>query len=146
MPTATTAAYAPAARPRRALSIALWVVQVLLAAAFLASGLMKLTQPIDAMAAQMAWVTSVPAALVRFIGAAEVAGALGLILPSLTRIQPRLTVLAALGLIVVMVLASGTHLSRGEGGMVPINLVLAALAAFVAWGRSKAAPIAPRAA
>jgi uncharacterized membrane protein YphA (DoxX/SURF4 family) len=146
MPTATTAAYTPAARPRRALNIGLWVVQLLLAAAFLASGLTKLTQPIDAMAAQMAWVTSVPAALVRFIGAAEVAGALGLILPSLTRIRPRLTVLAALGLIVVMVLASGTHLSRGEGGMVPINLVLAALAAFVAWGRSKAAPVAPRAA
>ncbi len=146
MPTATTAAYTPAARPRRALNVGLWVVQLLLAAAFLASGLMKLTQPIEAMAAQMAWVTSVPAALVRFIGAAEVAGALGLILPSLTRIRPRLTVLAALGLVVVMVLASGTHLSRGEGAMVPINLVLAALAAFVAWGRSKAAPIAPRAA
>jgi uncharacterized membrane protein YphA (DoxX/SURF4 family) len=146
MSTATAAAYAPAARPRRALNIALWVVQVLLAAAFVASGLMKLTQPIDVMAAQMAWVTSVPAALVRFIGAAEVAGALGLILPSLTRIRPRLTVLAALGLVVVMVLASGTHLSRGEGGMVPVNLVLAALAAFVAWGRSQAAPVAPRAA
>ena len=144
MPTATTAAYAPAARPRRALHIGLWVVQVLLAGMFLMTGTMKLSQPISALGAQMAWVTAVPPALVRFIGAAELAGALGLILPSLTRIRPRLTVLAALGLVVVMVLASGTHLSRGEGGMVPMNLVLAALAAFVAWGRSKAAPIAPR--
>ena len=80
----------------------------------------------------------------RFIGAAELAGALGLLLPSLTRIQPRLTVLAALGLIVVMVLASAFHLSRGEGAMLPMNLALAAVAAFIAWGRSKAAPIAPR--
>ncbi len=140
----TTAARPNAARPRRALHIALWVAQVLLAGMFLMTGFMKLTQPVDALAGQMPWVAAVPAALVRFIGAAELAGALGLILPSLTRIQPRLTVLAALGLVVVMVLASAMHLSRGEGAMVPMNLVLAAVAAFIAWGRSKAAPIAPR--
>ena len=128
----TTAARPHAARPRRALHIALWVAQVLLAGMFLMTGFMKLTQPVDALAGQMPWVAAVPAALVRFIGAAELAGALGLILPSLTRIQPRLTVLAALGLVVVMVLASAMH------------LVLAAVAAFIAWGRSKAAPIAPR--
>lgn len=132
------------ARPSRTLHIALWVAQVLLAAMFLMSGGMKLSQPISALGAQMPWVTSVPAALVRFIGAAEIAGALGLLLPSLTRIQPRLTAVAALGLVAVMLLASAFHLSRGEGAMVPMNLVLAALAAFVAWGRGKAAPIAPR--
>ena len=140
----TTAARPHAVRPRRALNIALWVAQVLLAGMFLMAGVMKLTQPLDALGAQMPWVASVPAALVRFIGAAELAVALGLLLPSLTRIQPRLTVLAALGLIVVMVLASAFHLSRGEGAAVPMNLVLAAVAAFIAWGRSKAAPIAPR--
>ncbi|HYC31232.1 MAG TPA: DoxX family protein [Gemmatimonadales bacterium] len=133
-----------AARRSRALHISLWIVQVLLAAAFLMAGTMKLSQPIDALAPQMPWVTAVPAALVRFIGAAELAGALGLLLPSLTRLQPRLTALAALGLVAVMVLASAFHLSRGEGAMVPMNLVLAALAAFVAWGRGKAAPITPR--
>ena len=140
----TTAARPNTARPRRALHIALWVAQVLLAGMFLMTGFMKLTQPVDALAGQMPWVLTVPVALVRFIGAAELAGALGLLLPSLTRIQPRLTVLAALGLVVVMVLASGLHLSRGEGAMVPMNLVLAAVAGFIAWGRSKAAPIAPR--
>jgi len=129
------------AKPRRALSITLWIVQVLLAAMFLMTGFMKLSQPIAALSGQMPWVTSVPEALVRFIGAAELAGALGLILPSLTRIRPRLTVLAAIGLITVMILASAFHLSRGESSVVPMNLVLAALAAFVAWGRSKAAPI-----
>ena len=144
MPTATTTARSSAARPHRALHIALWVAQVLLAAMFLMTGFMKLTQPVDALAGQMAWVTAVPVALVRLIGAAELAGALGLVLPSLTRIQPRLTALAALGLVTVMVLASAFHLSRGEGAMLPMNLGLAAVAAFVAWGRGKAAPIAPR--
>ncbi len=139
-----TATLSPARTRNRALHVTLWLVQVLLAAMFLMAGGIKLSQPISALVPQMPWVTAVPAALVRFIGAAEVAGALGLVLPSLTRIQPRLTVLAALGLIVVMVLASAFHLSRGEGAMVPMNLVLAALAAFVAWGRGKAAPIAPR--
>jgi len=132
------------AQPSKALHISLWIAQILLAAAFLMSGLMKLSQPIEALAAQMQWPGQVPAGLVRFIGLAEVLGALGLILPAATRIKPGLTPLAAMGLIVVMVLASAFHLSRGEGQMVPANLVLAALAAFVAWGRTKKAPIAPR--
>ena len=140
----TTAARPDAARPRRALHIALWVAQVLLAGMFLMTGFMKLTQPVDALAGQMPWVLTVPVALVRFIGAAELAGALGLLLPSLTRIQPRLTALAALGLALITLFASAFHLSRGEGAMVPMTLVLAALAAFVAWGRGKAATIAPR--
>jgi putative oxidoreductase len=135
---------ATAARPSRAVHISLWITQVLLAAMFLMTGFMKLSQPIDALAGQLPWVTSVPEALVRFIGAAELAGALGLVLPSLTRIQPRLTALAALGLLVVMALASAFHISRGEGAMVPMNFVLAAIAAFIAWGRGKRAPIAPR--
>ena len=133
-----------ATQSRRGLRAALWVVQVLLAVAFGMSGLMKLSTPIADLAAQMAWVGSVPPMLVRFIGAAELAGAIGLILPALTRIQPRLTALAAVGLIVVMVLASVVHATRGEFGMLPVTVVLGALAAFVAWGRGKAAPITPR--
>ena len=128
----------------KGLHIGLWVVQVLLAVAFFMAGLTKVTQPLEALAAQMPWTTAVPGALVRFIGTVEILGALGLILPSATRIQPRLTPLAALGLVVVMVLASGVHVTRGELGMLPVNFVLAALAAFVAWGRSKKAPIVAR--
>ena len=134
-----------AAPRRRGLNIVLALVQIVLAFAFGAAGLMKLTQPIEALAASMPWVSAVPSALVRSIGLAELAGALGLILPWLTRIKPQLISLAAIGLILVMVLASAFHLSRGEAGAVPVNVVLAALAAFVAWGRSKAAPIQPRA-
>ena len=136
---------ATAARaPRRGLNASLAVVQILLALAFGAAGLMKLSQPIDALASSMAWVSAVPAPLVRFIGAAELAGALGLLLPWLTRIQPRLIPVAAVGLVLVMVLASAFHLSRGEASAVPVNLVLGALAAFVAWGRSTAVPIQSR--
>jgi putative oxidoreductase len=92
----------------------------------------------------MDWVNSVPEGLVRFIGASELAGALGLLLPALTRIKPGLTALAAVGLATVMLLAALFHLSRGEGGALVPNFVLAGLAVFIAWGRTKKAPIAPR--
>ncbi len=131
-------------RTPRALHITLWILQVLLAAAFLMTGLMKLALPVAQLAGQMPWVNDVPAFLVRFIGLAEFAGALGLILPALTRIRPNLTPLAAVGLIAVMVFASAFHLSRGEGMMVPANLLLAALAGVIAWGRTRKAPIQAR--
>lgn len=131
-------------RSSNGMHIGLWIVQGLLAFAFLGAGLMKLTTPLDALAAQMAWVEAVPGGLVRFIGAAEFAGALGLILPAATRIQPRLTVWAAVGLVTVMALAFLTHATRGEWPMVAPNVVLGSLAAFVAWGRATKAPIASR--
>lgn len=77
-------------------------------------------------------------------GIVDLLGGLGVLLPALTRIQPRLTVWAALGTIVLQVLAATLHLSRGEVMVVPMNLTLIALAAFVAWGRSRAVPIAAR--
>lgn len=131
-------------RSSNALHVGLWITQGLLAFAFFGAGLMKLTTPIDALAVQMGWVESVPAGLVRFIGAAEVAGALGLILPAATRIQPRLTVWAAVGLVTVMALAFLTHATRGEWPMIAPNVVLGGLAAFVAWGRATKSPIASR--
>ena len=81
---------------------------------------------------------------VRFIGVVEVLGALGLILPAATRIQPKLTPLAALGLFTVMVLAMITHITRGEFGAIGVNVVLGGLAAFIAWGRLSKAPVQPR--
>jgi hypothetical protein len=123
---------------------ALWAVQLVLAALFGAAGFAKLTMPIDALAQQMSYVPVVGAATTRFIGAAELLGAIGLVLPAATRIAPRLTALAATGLATVMVLAVGYHLTHAEPQVVPINLLLGSLAAFVAWGRFRAAPIAPR--
>lgn len=124
---------------------ALWVVQGLLAFAFLGAGSMKLTTPLDELLANgMAFVEHMPAAVVRFIGAAEVAGGLGLVLPAALRIKPILTPLAAALLAVVMLLAVATHVLLGDvGGAMP-SIVLGSLSAFVAWGRLKQHPIAPK--
>jgi uncharacterized membrane protein YphA (DoxX/SURF4 family) len=126
--------------------IALWVVQILLALVFGMAGVMKTFMPLEALATQMAWVGGSPDLLVRFVGIAELAGALGMILPAVTRILPWLTPLAGLGFAVIQVLAIGLHAMRGETAMtLPMNLALLALALFVAWGRWRKAPIAPRA-
>lgn len=125
----------------KAINIGLWVLQVLLGLMFIAAGAMKATQPVEAMAANMPWVTSTPLELVRFIGVSEFLGGLGLILPSLLRIKPHLTVWAATGLALVMVLAAIFHGSRGEFPDIGVNVVMIALFAFIAWGRSKKVPI-----
>ncbi|MFN8446041.1 MAG: DoxX family protein [Caldilineaceae bacterium] len=117
------------------MNIVLWIVQILLLVAFGAAGAMKLSQPIDGLAAAMAWVTAMPALVVRFIGLAEVAGALGVVLPQATKIQPKLTAWAGVGLATVMGLATIFHITRGEFGNIVPTLILGALAAFVAWGR-----------
>lgn len=134
----------PALPQSKPLHYSLWVVQALLAAAFFMAGLMKATTPLEELAANMAWVTYSPGALVRFIGIAEIAGALGLVLPAATRVKPVLTPIAAAALVVVMALAFLTHLVLGEPEGLPVNVVLGGLAGFVAWGRLKKARIAPR--
>jgi len=124
------------------MNILLWLVQLVLAAAFGMAGFMKSTQPVDALLqAGIAWASQVPLPLVRFIGVSELAGAIGLILPAATKIKPTLTPLAALGLLTIMILAMAFHVSRGEAQALPVNMVLGGLAAFVAWGRTKTVPI-----
>jgi len=140
----TAAALSASTSGGKGLHIALWVVQVVLAVMFGMAGFMKATQPLAALAQQIPWVPDVPAALVRFIGVAEFAAALGLVLPAATRIRPRLTPLAAVGLVLVMTLAAIFHLTRGELAGIVANAVLGAAAAFVAWGRTRKAPIVPR--
>ena len=127
-------------------NIGLWVAQALLAAMFLMAGTTKLMSgSAELVAMGMAWAENAPFLLIKFIGLAEVAGALGLILPSATRIMPHLTKLAAAGLALIMVLAAGLHIIRGEFEVLPMNVILFALAALVIWGRTNKAPIAPRA-
>ena len=126
-------------------TIGLWAAQVLLALAYGAAGVMKVFTPVADLGTVMNWVTVTPEWLVRFIGAVEFLGALGMILPAATRILPWLTPLAALGFSVIQVLAIGTHASLGETAVtLPVNIVLLALSLFVAWGRWKKSPIAPR--
>lgn len=126
--------------PSRALHISLWVAQALLGLAFLMIGGMKMT----AQAAEMAAQAGISPPLLRFIGISELAGGLGVILPAATRVRPGLTPLAALGLLVIMVLAMALHLSRAEYPHLPPPIILGVLAAFVAWGRWRKAPIEPR--
>jgi putative oxidoreductase len=127
----------------KGLRIGLWVVQVLLALLFGLSGTMKLAVPYADLLKQGAWVERVPEGLVKFIGVAELSGALGLILPAATRIKPFLTPLAAAGFVVIMVLASALHLSLGQPPIAQV--IIGGLAALVVWGRSRKAPITPRA-
>ncbi len=120
----------------REMNIFLWVLQALLAAMFAMAGVMKSTQPIEKLAGSLPYVKDLAPGTVRLIGVAELAAALGLILPAAAGIATVLTPLAATGLIVVMVLAAGFHYRRKEYSSIAFNAALLALAAVVAWGRS----------
>ncbi|MGW2202048.1 DoxX family protein [Streptomyces sp. NPDC001774] len=114
----------------------LWVITGVLALMFLAAGLMKISQPREKLAASgMAWTADFSPGTVKAIGAVEVLGALGLILPAALGIAPALTAWAALGLAATMLGATVLHLRRKEAKALPIALVLLVLAAEVAWGR-----------
>jgi uncharacterized membrane protein len=95
--------------------------------------------------ASMGWMYELPPGLHLLSGSAEILGGLGLILPSITRIKPNLTPLAGAGLILTMLGAALWHLSRGEPANIVQNLVLAALLAFISYGRWKLQPIGERA-
>jgi len=119
------------------LTYVLWIVQGLLALLFIGLGWMKLSTPVEELVAQMA----VPGLLIRFIGVAELLGALGLILPGLFRIRTGLTPLAAAGLAIITAGATVLHLVRGETAMAVFPLVVMLLSAFVAYGRWRLAPL-----
>jgi len=140
--TVSTLSQSPVGKP---LQISLWVVQTLMFAAFLMFGFQKLFMQPEALAAmwQTPWPVQYPT-LLRITGIIDAAGGIGLLLPALTRIQPRLTVLAALGCTVLQICAILFHSSRGEFAALPLNFILLPLVAFVLWGRSKRAPISPR--
>jgi len=115
------------------MNVVLWVVAGLLAAAFLMAGLMKLAQPKAKLAESgMAWTEDFSAGQVKAIGLIEVLGAIGLILPALLDIAPILVPIAATGLALTMLGATVVHARRGEKSNIPVTLVLAVLAAFVA--------------
>lgn len=117
------------------MNILLWIVQVLLAAMFGMAGVMKTFQTSKAKE-QLPWAKNRSEAFVRFVGTSELLGAFGLILPLLTGILPWLTPLAAIGLILIQLLAIFTeHLPKKEYNIVPVNIVLIALAVFVVIGR-----------
>ena len=133
---------------RSIMNIALWTVQVLWGVFFCFTGFGKvlcyrpdvwnltLHQPVP-------WFSAVPQGLFVFIGICEFLGGVGLILPAMTGVKPKLTPFAAVGLTLVMILAAAFHVVRGEFSFfLPFNLALAGGAAFIAYGRLMARPIA----
>lgn len=117
------------------MNIVLWVLQGLLGAAFIAAGLMKSIQPKEKLPANMTWTSRYGPGTIKFIGVTELLGGLGLILPWATGIAPVLTPIAAVGLLVIMLLAVADHVRAKEYSVLPVNLVLGALALIIAIGR-----------
>src|SRR5262245_11509843 len=124
------------------MNIILWILQILLGLAFV---FLAYAHSFGAAQTQLQpgaeWMRAAPQALLSFIAVCEFLGGVGLILPAATKIQPRLTPLAAALLAVMMLLAAGFHLVRGEYPNIVTNLILGALAAFVAYGRWVIAPL-----
>lgn len=118
----------------------LWALQIIFGVYFIFVGAMHFILP-PGLPAMMAWMYDLSPMLHAVSGSAEILGGLGLILPGLTGIRPRLTPLAAIGLATVMVLAAGWHIPRGEVQNVPGNVVVAAVMAFIAYGRLKLRPL-----
>ncbi len=131
-------------QPSKGLSVGLWIVQGLLALTFVGTGIWKVATPIPDLAAKMPWMGQVSPAFLYATAVFDGLGGLGVLLPSATRINPGLTVLAALGCVALQASAIIFHFSRGEAANTPFNFLLVALSLFVAWGRRSAAPIVPR--
>src|SRR5262245_10810070 len=121
----------------KGLNIALWIVQVLLAFTLVGTGIWKLTTPIPTLGAKFPWMEQVSPGFLYLTAVFDTLGGLGVLLPWATRIQPRLTALAALGVLALMMSAAAFHFSRGEGANTPFNFVMAGLALFIAWGRRR---------
>jgi uncharacterized membrane protein YphA (DoxX/SURF4 family) len=121
----------------RALNMVVWSAQALLFASFVWAGWMKITTPIPQLAAMWTWTGDLPSPLVRILGLVDLAGGLGVLLPSLTGIRPSLTVIAAAGCIALQICAMLFHISRGEISVTPVNGVFLILAVLVFWGRRK---------
>jgi uncharacterized membrane protein len=117
------------------MNVAVWVLQVLLALAFLLAGVVKSTQPRQRLATNMGWVEDFSDNTVRTIGVLELLAGIGLLLPAVTGVATVLVPLAAAGLALLMVLAALTHRRRGEPQMLGVNAVLLLVAVVVAWAR-----------
>ncbi len=124
----------------KGLNIGLWIAQSLIALTLIWGASVKLLQPLDETAKMLPWASDNPG-LVLFTGIIDLLGGLGILLPAVFRIQPKLTVFAAVGVIALMILAIVFHISRGETSLIGMNIFFLLLAVFVAWGRTKKVPI-----
>ena len=120
------------------MNIVIWVLQALLAIAFLAHGWLFLSPPAELVGQMNA---SLPRWFQLFLGVAEVLAAVGLTLPGLTRILPWLVTWAAVGIMIVTASATVFHVARGEVSSAAITLCLFGIATFVAYMRHRGVPI-----
>jgi uncharacterized membrane protein YphA (DoxX/SURF4 family) len=131
-------------QPSKGMSIGLWIVQTFLALTFVGGGIWKLVTPIPELSGKMPWMGQVSPSFLYVTALFDILGGLGVLLPSIMRIKPALTVLAAFGCVALMASAIVFHVLRGEGANTPFNFLLVALALFVAWGRGTRARIPAR--
>jgi len=127
----------------KTMNIILWIAQGILAVSYIWSAYMKLLQPADKLAEMWAW-TANNEGLVKFTGVLDLLTGIGLVLPAVLRIQPKLTIYAAYGTIGLMITASIFHIARGEASQIGVNIIFAVIAVFIAWGRQMKAPITPK--
>jgi uncharacterized membrane protein YphA (DoxX/SURF4 family) len=129
------------------MNTALWTMQVLWGVFFSITGFGKILwyKPVlwNQALHEVPWLSGVPQDLAIFIGVCEFLGGVGLILPAITGVKPKLTPFAATGLTLVMILAAVFHIARAEYNFLPINMVLGGVAAFIGYGRLIVRPIAP---
>lgn len=118
----------------------LWILQVLMGVYFIGVGIVHFIVP-EGLPAMMSWMYELDDNLHLIAGTAEILGGFGLILPGLTKIMPKLTILAAEGLVLVMAGAVILHISRGEYTNALNNVVLGAVVAVIAYGRSRKTPL-----
>jgi hypothetical protein len=126
------------------LRASLWFSQILLAAVYLPAGMMKLFSPVSSVASQIPWAAEVPEWFLRSIGFIDIAAALGILLPTLLRLYPRLAPTAAAGSVLLQICAMIFHSYRGEWMVVPMNLCILGLSWWVYIGRLKKAPVVSR--
>ncbi|NOU62131.1 DoxX family protein [Marinifilum caeruleilacunae] len=124
------------------MNIILWIVQGLLAVAFIMAGLMKVSKPVEELREKLGeWIDSFSTKTIKLIGITEIFGALGLILPMLLKTLPLLTPIAAIGLSLTMIGAMTVHIKRKEKKEVMTNFVLLVFSAFIVIGRVYIVPV-----
>ncbi|MGV3619850.1 MAG: DoxX family protein [Archangium sp.] len=121
----------------KGLKIALWISQVLLALTFIGTALWKALTPVDQLSKMIPWTGEFPPGFVFFIAAVDLLGGVGVILPTVLKVKPKVAAFAALGCAALMASAVVFHFSRGEGAVTPFNFFMMGLSLFVAWGRWK---------
>ena len=123
------------------MNIVLWVLQVLVGLAFLASGIMKVTQPVEKLKTNMRFVEHTTPNIVKLIGILEILGGLGLLLPGLTHILPWLTGIAAIGLVLTMIVAVIVPIRTNDTAHMAGPVILLLLALFIVIGRFAIVPL-----